>query len=95
VAPELLVLQQHHQDKELQLQTLNITDPHHEDVDRTKFGENSSCRTHGAFRSANREYITSGRVSVVVFAGEFLQILSKGRFRAAVHRVRDVGATHK
>jgi hypothetical protein len=95
VAPELLVQQQHCQEQELQMQTLNISDPHHEDADRAECGDNSSCSAHGDCRSANRKYIASGKVPVIVFVGEFLQILSKGRFRAAVHRVRDVGATHK
>jgi isopenicillin N synthase-like dioxygenase len=95
VAPELLVLQRHVQEQELQMQKFNITDPHHEDAGRAECGENLSCSAHGGGRSANRNYISSGRVPVIVFVGEFLQILSKGRFRAAVHRVRDVGATHK
>jgi hypothetical protein len=43
----------------------------------------------------NRNYIASGKVPVIVCVGEFLQILSKGRFRAAVHRVRHVGAMHR
>jgi hypothetical protein len=95
VAPELLVQQQHHQNKELQLQTLNIANPHHEDVNRAKCDESSGCSAHGDCRTANRKCIASGKVPVIVFVGEFLQILSKGRFRAAVHRVRDVGATHR
>jgi hypothetical protein len=95
VAPELLVQQRHCQEQALQLQRLTITDPRSEDGDRAECDENSSCNAHGGGRSANRNYISSGRVPVIVFVGEFLQILSKGRFRAAVHRVRDVGATHR
>jgi isopenicillin N synthase-like dioxygenase len=94
VAPELLAQQRHCQEQALQLQRLTITDPHH-DVDRAECDENASCSGHGGGRSANRNYIASGKVPVIVFVGEFLQILSKGRFRAAVHRVRDVGATHR
>jgi hypothetical protein len=95
VAPELLVQQRHCQEQTLQLQRLYITDPHHEDAVRAECGDSSSCCAHGDCGTANRKYIASGKVPVIVFVGEFLQILSKGRFRAAVHRVRDVGATHK
>jgi isopenicillin N synthase-like dioxygenase len=94
VVPELLVLQRH-KEQELQLQRLNITDPYRKDADRAECGDSSSCSAHGDCRTANRKYIACGKVPVIVFVGEFLQLLSKGRFRAAVHRVRDVGATHR
>jgi hypothetical protein len=95
VAPELLIQQQHAQHQELQLQRLSVTDSHKENTDRAECGDNSSCSAHADCRSANRSYNASGKVPVIVFVGEFLQILSKCRFRAAVHRVRDVGVTHK